>query len=387
MNVNEIMNLLDEELLKKLGEQYKINKSNNKITGEFILMSFVRNVLLNREISLRTIEEMTSHSDILKKHLKTTKNENKKIDHSSLGKRLRTIDPNYFKSIYENIIDVYGFNYSNNRFDKLHRFDSTVIGISGKLLKEGFYIGGNHKNNTKQHIKITISLKNSIPLSARFCDKREDLSEDIALVKAINETKLENESIILFDRGIGKTATFEDFSQRKINFITRINTNRNYKILKNNPVKESGNKDLKILSDQIIYLYGHREKIVKCELRLIKAINKSGNELRFLTNLLDLSSFEVAESYKRRWDIEIFFKFLKSQLQFKNFISYSQNGMSVYLYCILIAAILFTIFKLKNKLSGFKIPLLRFTLELEKEIIKTAVILSGGNPNLIEKSD
>lgn len=78
------------------------------------------------------------------------------------------------------------------------------------------------------------------------------------------------------------------------------------------------------------------------------------------------------------------YKFIKQHLQFKHFISHSQNGMIVYLYSILIAAILFTIFKKINKLKGFKIPLLRFCLLLEKEIIHDIVILSGGHIDLIK---
>jgi hypothetical protein len=56
----------------------------------------------------------------------------------------------------------------------------------------------------------------------------------------------------------------------------------------------------------------------------------------------------------------------------------------VYIYCILIAAILFAIFKILNKLTGFKLALLAFTLELDKAIIKDIVIFSGGNPDLVD---
>ena len=58
--------------------------------------------------------------------------------------------------------------------------------------------------------------------------------------------------------------------------------------------------------------------------------------------------------------------------------------MMVYIYCILIAAILFTIFKITNKLTGFKIALLQFTLALEKSIIKDIVLFCGGNPDLVD---
>jgi IS4 transposase len=89
-------------------------------------------------------------------------------------------------------------------------------------------------------------------------------------------------------------------------------------------------------------------------------------------------------SYKKRWEIEVFFKFIKQNLSFKHFISYNTNGMSVYLYCVLIAAILFTIFKISNKLTGFKLALLEFSLLLDKEIIKDMVVFCRGKPDLVD---
>ena len=133
-----------------------------------------------------------------------------------------------------------------------------------------------------------------------------------------------------------------------------------------------------------MHLYDKQDKEVACELRLIKAKNSDGKELCFLTNIVYLSAQEIGEAYKRRWDIEVLFKFIKQNLQIKHFLSHNRNGMMVYIYCILIAAILFAIFKILNKLTGFKLALLAFTLELEKAIIKDIVIFSGGNPDLVD---
>jgi IS4 transposase len=131
-------------------------------------------------------------------------------------------------------------------------------------------------------------------------------------------------------------------------------------------------------------LYKQQSKRVTCDLRLVKAKNKKGEELWFLTNIFYLSAQEVSLFYKRRWDIELFFKFIKQYLQFKRFISHTNNGMSVYLYCVLIAAILFTVFKITNHLSGFKLALLQFSLALEKDMVKDIVLFCGGNPDLVD---
>ena len=142
---------------------------------------------------------------------------------------------------------------------------------------------------------------------------------------------------------------------------------------------------LKIISDEVVNLYNKRHERIDCNLRLIKTKNKDNLELWFLTNITYLDAIDIAMSYKRRWDIEVFFKFVKQNLQLKNFISYNNNGMRVYIYCILIAAILFIIFKITNKYKGYKIALLTFTLAIEKEIIKDIVLFCGGNPDLVEQ--
>ncbi len=213
------------------------------------------------------------------------------------------------------------------------------------------------------------------------------------ILAAIKDAKLEDEDILLFDRGITKTATYEEFVNKEMKFITRVKTNRRYICVEQKPVDTANNADaitnsvgatkIKIYSDEIIRLY-NKNQLTDSRLRLIKATTKDNNDIWFLTNLFGCSAEEVALMYKSRWDIEVFFKFIKQHLQFKHFISHNKNGMSVYIYCILIAAILFSVFKKSNQLQGFKIPLLRFTLLLEKEIIRDLIILSGGNPKLVE---
>lgn len=382
METKEIMNLISDKRLIEVGEKYTVDKANHKITGAFILKSFVRSSLLGRPISLRTLEEIVPATLELSSLLKTKKVGKNKIDHSSIGKRLKTIKTEYFKAIYDELVEKYNSHFNKIERKQLHIFDSTTINLSGRVIKDGLKIGG--KKNDSQ-VKLSVGLKGQIPSNIRFCNDKSEASDDVALVKAINESKLDKEDILIFDRGICKTTTYEDFSNKEIKFVTRVQTNRRYRVIKKLEIKQNQNNhsNLQIQSDEIINLYSGN-KIIKCNLRLIKTIDYKNKEIWFLANLSDSSAEEIAEIYKKRWDIEVFFKFIKQHLQFKHFISHSQNGMIVYLYSILIAAILFTIFKKINNLKGFKIPLLRFCLLLEKEIIRDIVILSGGNIDLIK---
>jgi IS4 transposase len=95
---------------------------------------------------------------------------------------------------------------------------------------------------------------------------------------------------------------------------------------------------------------------------------------------VDISSF-----YRRRWDIEVFFKFLKQELNFSHLINRSENGIKVVLYATMIASILLLVYKKENNLKGYKIMKLRFVQDIEKSIVKDIVFMCGGNPDLVEK--
>jgi hypothetical protein len=257
MKVTEIINLIDEQKLNELGKLYKVDKINHKITGKFILKSFVSCILKGYLISLRLIEQVCKNNPKLSNLLKAKNSNNKKVDHSSIGKRLITLKSDYFKDIYEDLVLKYNNLFSQTERDKFHRFDSTIISLSGKLLKGGLNLGGKPGN---RQIKLSFGLKNSIPSSVRFCTQASESSEDIALVRAINEAKVEKESIVLFDRGIAKAETFQEFTQKEKYFITRINVNRKYALIKENAVHQSEEDKLEIISDQVVNLYNKQTK-------------------------------------------------------------------------------------------------------------------------------
>jgi hypothetical protein len=250
------------------------------------------------------------------------------------------------------------------------------------LIKDGLKTGG--KTNDSQ-IKVTIGLKNKLPSSIRFCESAPEVSENIALVKAINAAKIDEGDILLFDRGLNKASSFAEFEHKGHQFITRISVGRKCKIRSINPLTQQNLGTGKILEDLIVCLYDQNQKCLETELRLIKFLNGEGNEIWFLTNLFDMPAHAITELYKRRWDIEVFFKFLKQNLGLKHFLSHSLNGMKVYIYMILITALLFLIYKIRNRLEGFKIPLFQFTLELDKLFIKSFIIFSGGNFDLVKQ--
>jgi len=104
--------------------------------------------------------------------------------------------------------------------------------------------------------------------------------------------------------------------------------------------------------DQIGRLEGHYSKKDYPEkLRRIKYYdNGTGKEFVFLTNNTDLDATEIALLYKKRWEVELFFKWMKQHLRIKSFWGTSINAVKIQIYCAIIAYCLVAI--IGNKLRS-----------------------------------
>jgi len=102
-----------------------------------------------------------------------------------------------------------------------------------------------------------------------------------------------------------------------------------------------------------------------------------------LTNIFDLLPEVIILFYRKRWDIEVFFRFLKQELNLSHFFSTKINGIKIIIYMTLILSMLILIYKRKNNL-GYKTAKRRFTYELEWLIIRFIAQLCGGrDPEIV----
>jgi hypothetical protein len=194
---------------------------------------------------------------------------------------------------------------------------------------------------------------------------------------------------VVFDRGLSRRSSFSDLSSQGIHFITRIKTSAAYQLAENREAAAKGKLPLKtdtldIVEDRAVYLFAEKGKKTEVSFRLIQAKQPdSGEPIWFLTNIGDqqMSAGDVSELYRRRWDIEVFFKFLKQELDLEHLPVRTINGIEVVLYAKLIAAMLLTVYKVFNNLTGYKLVKLRFGDELEEDLIKTVVEICGGDPD------
>ncbi|MCH4831172.1 transposase [Flavobacterium columnare] len=153
-------------------------------------------------------------------------------------------------------------------------FDSTIVTISSKLLKEGMQI---NKQGDKKSIKFSIAFSN-IPVHSKIFTKQSFVSEDFALKELINECPLNKDNILVFDRGIQSRATFEEFSERDLTFITRLNNRTRYDIVNELEINQNETEKLLLEKDLEIILYDRMGKKTKKFFRLIIAKEKESGE-------------------------------------------------------------------------------------------------------------
>lgn len=158
--------------------------------------------------------------------------------------------------------------------------------------------------------------------------------------KALN---LPRGSIAVFDRGFTDYTWYETLTKNGVYFVTRLKSNA---IIENGP-KRPGRKASGITTDREIILRG-----TQTPLRQVNYTDpETGKELRFVTNADHLDAKTIAALYKERWQIELFFKWIKQNLKVKTFLGTSRNAVLTQIWIALCVYLLLALLKFKARLN------------------------------------
>jgi IS4 transposase len=168
---------------------------------------------------------------------------------------------------------------------------------------------------------------------------------------ALKET-LAPERLYVLDGGYADYTLLASILEAGSSFVVRVRSCSVYKILEERPVSERARKagvqeDLlvRLGSDSARQLHGVRLRLIKLRVRDTRAAaarRPAGSErtLWLVSDQLDLDAELVATLYRYRWQIELFFRWFKKILQAEHLLSHSQNGLTIMVYCALIASLL-----------------------------------------------
>ena len=233
-----------------------------------------------------------------------------------------------FHACYAHFQRLGGFGHRKAKFrfkNKLLSHDSTTISLCLSLFPWAKFRRA--KGGVKVHTTLDHDSYMPVFISISPANQHD--------VKAARLLNLNPGSIIALDRAYNDYELFALWTRQGVFFVTRMKDNAVYEVIKERPVPRNRN----IKADQIIKLTGVKaEEKCPCLLRRIVVSDpEHDREIVLLTNHLDFGSTTIADIYKDRWEIELFFKALKQTLKIKTFVGTSENALRVQIWTALIA--------------------------------------------------
>lgn len=220
--------------------------------------------------------------------------------------------------------------------------DSTTIGLFAKTHRALRY----RSNNSAIKLHLMLDPDAQTPTwfqitPARFHDS-----------KVCGDLVLEAGHCYVFDRAYNDAAFWKRIDAAGARFVTRMKTNLAYDV-----VEERCWPDSLVVSDETVRLARRPGEKYSGPLRRIEAMDQeNGRVIAFVTNDFDRPPEEIADLYRRRWEVETFFKWLKQNLKIKRFLARNPKAIRLQIITALIAYVLLKILHLSQRIT---IPLKR----------------------------
>ncbi|MCU7838463.1 MAG: IS4 family transposase [Candidatus Thiodiazotropha sp. (ex Troendleina suluensis)] len=206
---------------------------------------------------------------------------------------------------------------------------------------------------TKAAVKLHVGLNHSGHLPEFFA-VTEGNQHEVNIGKLMNFPK---GSIVTFDKGYNDYEWYNQLNEKGIFFVTRQKSNAAYRVISRQPVIKSK----RLTSDQIIEFTGPITA-KKCPIQLRRIGYRdpeTGKHYVFLTNNFKLAAKTIAQIYKARWDIELFFKWIKQNLKIKSFVGTSKNAVMTQIWIALCVYLLLAYIRFQSRIRKSAQQILR----------------------------
>ena len=204
----------------------------------------------------------------------------------------------------------HGFRFKN----KLVSLDASTIDLCLSVFPWAKF------RRTKGAVKLHVGLDHD-GLLPSFVALTEGKTHDVTVGRTL---ALPAESIVVVDRAYTDYAWFKALADKGIFFVIRQKKNARYRVIERRSVPAGKG----LLCDQTIRITGTKAKVCPIPLRRIAYRDaETGQRYVFLTNNFHLAARTIADIYKARWQVELFFKCIKQNLKIKSFIGTSKNAV------------------------------------------------------------
>lgn len=304
------------------------------------------------------------------------------VNQSTLSRANERRDFRIFEDLGKYLIQQVRPMYANepipnvNIDNEVFALDSTTISLSLKLFNwaSGKYSRGAVKIHT------LLVLRGSIPSYILITDGKYHDSNVLDVLTPIPD------AIYIMDKAYIDFKALYHLHELGAFFISRAKTTMNYSVIENNfNIDESTG----LRSDKIIELNGYKSKQLYPEpLRLVEFYDSENDViLTFLTNNLDVSALEVANLYRNRWQIEVFFKWLKQNITIKTLWGHSENAVNIHVWVAICTYLLVAKVKyaLKSNLTIYEILQILSISIFDKTSIRELLTEYQTNQNVKEQ--
>ena len=332
----QLVSFLNRSKFNRIVSKYKGDKYVKHFSCWNQLLVLMFGQLSNRESLRSLIVALDAHYSKCY-HLGMGKN----VSRSSLARANQDRDYHIFEEYAYYLVNQAREKKAENIFNlggNVYAFDSTTIDLCLSV----FWWAKFRRNKGGIKIHTLYDVETQIPT---FFHITEASMHDS---KAMKEIPYEPGSYYIFDRAYNNFKMLYKIHQIGAYFVIRAKRNLKYKSLK---WKRRLPKN--VLSDQTIELTGfYPKQYYAGSLRLVRYWDEEQQrELIFLTNAIHISALQVAELYKNRWQVELFFKWLKQHLKIKKFWGTTENAVRIQIYAAICTYCLVAIVQHDMKLA------------------------------------
>ena len=286
------------------------------------------------------------------------------ITRSNLSKANENRNYQIFEKFAYKMIDIAQKKRLTKEFEiegRYYAFDSTTIDLCLSLFWWAKF--RKTKSGIKMHTLFDIATQ--IPTFIHITEAK------VHDTNAMDEIPYEPNAYYIFDRGYFDLSRLYHINLIGSNFVIRERGTLQYKTLIGDELLEESDN---IIFDQVIKLTGPQTKLkYPGKLRRIVFYSEEHNRnFTYLTNNFEVSAAQIAQLYKNRWQVELFFKWIKQHLHIKSFWGTSENAVRIQIYSAIIAYCLVAIVENDLKLGRTTFEVLRILSAslLDKTAIK-----------------
>jgi putative transposase len=267
------------------------------------------------------------------------------IARSTLADANKRRDPAIFAELLANLVGQLGRQKRKDVTQAMAMIDSTPIPLGKR-----FDYSGSHGRIKGLKLHVLFDPHTPCPLHTNITPANVN---DISFT---DQVALEADTTYVFDKAYYSFDWWSQIQAAKAFFVTRVKTNTSLKLLNDRPVchkARSKNDGFTIISDQDVAIVSKGKKSRKLTFmpRVIKLRRDDGSILTLITNDQSRAARDIALAYKARWSIELFFKWVKQNLNLHSFLGRSENAVRIQ---IIIAMITFTLLQIVRIASGSK---------------------------------